>query len=1062
MNASRDDGVYWYKNAVVYQLHVRSFHDGNGDGTGDFAGLIEKLDYLAWLGVSAVWLLPFYPSPLRDDGYDVMDYRGINPSYGTMRDFRAFVKAAHARGIKVITELILNHTSDQHPWFQRARRARRGSAARNFYVWSDTDTKFADTRIIFTDTENSNWAWDPVAEQYYWHRFFSHQPDLNYDSPNVVREMMNIMRFWFQIGVDGLRLDAAPYLCVKEGTSNENIPETHAVMKRLRAFIDEEFPGRILLAEANQWPEDVQTYFGDGDECQMAYHFPLMPRLFLSLATQDRFPIYDIMQQTPEIPENSQWAIFLRNHDEMTLEMVTDRERAFMYQVYAPEQHARINVGIRRRLAPLLGNDRRKIELMMSLLLSMRGTPILYYGDEIGMGDNIFLKDRDGVRTPMQWSPDRNGGFSKADSQRLCLPVIQDTMYGYEVTNVEAQTRNTSSLLNWLRRLIGVRQSHHLFGDGRLTFLYPENRRIIAYFREKGDEAVLCVANLAENAQSVTLDLSRYLGRTPVEMIGWSIFPRIVDQRYIITLPGNAFFWFLLRDDQENADVTPTRIPETATIVLPRGWRSFGGAAATAQLENLVLPGYLQAQRWFGAGVESVGRIRVGDTIELRNDDEGPVYLCIQAEAEWPGRTLFLMLDRSFDLGAYPLLGGGEIAKGRTGPHEFVLYDAGADAEPWRRLARAILTGGAYESANGRLHGVPREGYGEGIAVRNEDPIRIVGSDFVQSGVFDGALAVKLYRQMEPGIHPEIEMAEALERAEFSQVPQLLGALWYEPREGPPMVAGVAYRFVGHRGTGQEIALGLLRQRLERGRLKPTPSATGHRDDDGFGGFLRYAILTGKRIADLHRALCTQGDNHDFRVEQFDDDGVQAEIDAAIALIPKSILRVRQLAIENRLRRYGRDLMRTARFRVHGNLTLHNILVATDDIFFSGLEGDPALRMAERRRKRSPLFDLATMTFSFDIVAENLATHLASDRTEASEHLRPLVSNLARRAREALLYGYETVMGASIPRAVIHFYRLCAVLKEYQKDQYKREVSFECVERLLQAIMSENVNGRSA
>ena len=530
--------------------------------------------------------------------------------YGSMRDFRAFVREAHARGMRVITEFVINHTSDQHPWFQRARRAKRGSRMRDYYVWSDTDKKYADTRIIFTDSEKSNWTWDPVAGQYFWHRFFSHQPDLNFDNPRVVEEMIDVMRFWFDAGVDGLRLDAVPYLCEREGTNNENLGETHDIIKRLRAALDAEYPDRFFIAEANQWPEDVRSYFGDSDECHMAFHFPLMPRLFLATAAQDRYPIYDIMQQTPAIPESCQWALFLRNHDEMTLEMVTDRERAFMYHVYAPETRSRLNVGIRRRLAPLLENDRRKIELMMSLLLSMPGTPIIYYGDEIGMGDNIFLGDRDGVRTPMQWSSDRNGGFSRGDAQRLHLPVIQDPVYGYEGVNVEAQMRSPASLLNWLRRLIGVRQAHQVFGRGRIVFLYPENRHVVAYVREHQDEIVLCVANLAENSQAVSLDLSRYMGRTPVEMIGWSIFPPVIDNHYAITLPGHAFFWFLLRADAaavaaSTSSATP--MPELVTLVLPRGWSSLLDEPSRTRFERAVLPAYLESQRWVAPARSRIG-----------------------------------------------------------------------------------------------------------------------------------------------------------------------------------------------------------------------------------------------------------------------------------------------------------------------------------------------------------------------------------------------------------------------------------------------------------------------
>ena len=593
------DDPLWYKDAVIYQLHVKSFFDSNDDGIGDFSGLIGKLDYIAGLGVNTVWLLPFYPSPRRDDGYDVSDYLNGHPDYGPLRDVRRFIEQAHARGLRVITELVINHTSDQHPWFQRARRARPGSPLRDFYVWSDDDSRYAGTRIIFVDTEKSNWTWDPVAKAYYWHRFYSHQPDLNYDNPRVIESVLDAMRHWLRLGVDGLRLDAVPYLVEREGTNNENLPETHAVLKRLRAEIDAAFPGRMLLAEANQWPEDVQHYFGGkpadgsaggggrpadesagdvdavvGDECHMAFHFPLMPRMYMAIAQEDRFPITDILRQTPDIPANCQWAIFLRNHDELTLEMVTDRERDYLWETYAADRRARLNIGIRRRLAPLVERDRRRIELLNSLLLSMPGTPVIYYGDEIGMGDNIFLGDRDGVRTPMQWSPDRNGGFSRADPARLVLPPIMDPLYGYQAINVEAQTRDAHSLLNWMRRMLAIRARCRAFGRGGTRLLYPGNRRILAYLREydagEGNDAqlVLCVANLSRAAQAVELDLAGYAGRVPLEMIGGSAFPPIGQLPYLMTLPPHGFYWFELASSERMPGwyvAPPEPMPELVT-----------------------------------------------------------------------------------------------------------------------------------------------------------------------------------------------------------------------------------------------------------------------------------------------------------------------------------------------------------------------------------------------------------------------------------------------------------------------------------------------------------------
>ena len=537
----------WYKRAVIYELPVKSFHDANGDGIGDFAGLIDKLDYVGGLGVTCVWLLPFFPSPLRDDGYDIADYCSIHPSYGTIEDFKRFLDAAHERGLQVVIEVVLNHTSDQHPWFQRARRAPAGSVEREYYVWSETDTRYGDTRVIFTDSERSTWTWDPVARAYYWHRFFHHQPDLNYDNPAVLREMLQVMDFWLGLGVDGLRLDAVPYLIERGGTSCENLPETHALLRTIRRHVDEHWPNRMLLAEANQWPSDVRAYFGDGDECHMAYHFPLMPRMFMSLHLEDRNPIVEIMQQTPAIPDVCQWALFLRNHDELTLEMVTDEERDYMYLAYSADPQARLNLGIRRRLAPLMGNDRRRIELLNALLFSLPGTPIVYYGDEIGMGDNTYLGDRNGVRTPMQWAGDRNAGFSRADPARLYSPVIVDPVYGYQGVNVEAQERDPSSLLQWIKNLIGLRKMFPAFGCGQLEFLDPPNRKVLAYIRRHEGDAILCVANLSRSVQPVALDLGAFAGFTPVEVLGYTEFPVVGPQPYFLTLGPYGYYWFELQ-----------------------------------------------------------------------------------------------------------------------------------------------------------------------------------------------------------------------------------------------------------------------------------------------------------------------------------------------------------------------------------------------------------------------------------------------------------------------------------------------------------------------------------
>ncbi|WP_109487636.1 maltose alpha-D-glucosyltransferase [Occallatibacter savannae] len=615
----------WYKDAVIYEIHVRAFADSNNDGIGDFQGLMSKLDYLQDLGVTCLWLLPFFPSPLRDDGYDIANYVDVNPSYGTLSDFKQFLDAAHQRNMQVMIELVINHTSDQHPWFKAARLAPPGSPQREMYVWSDTDQVFKDARIIFTDTEKSNWTWDETARAYYWHRFFSHQPDLNWESPLVMEEVLKAMRFWLDMGADGIRLDAIPYLVERDGTNCENLPETHAIIKQLRAEIDRGYANRLILAEANQWPADVRPYFGDGDECHMAFHFPLMPRIYMALRQEDRLPITDIMAQTPPIPDSCQWGLFLRNHDELTLEMVTDDERDYMYFAYSADPRMRINVGIRRRLAPLVDNNRRRIELLNSLLLSFPGTPILYYGDEIGMGDNIYLGDRNGVRTPMQWTSDRNAGFSRCDPARLYFPVIMDPIYGYQVVNVEAQQADQSSLLQWTRNMIALRKLFQVFGRGSLSFLNPTNRKILAYLRdlelEDGThQTVLCVANLSRFAQPVSLDLSAYAGMEPVEMLGYVPFPTIGESMYHLTLAPYSFIWLELQAATNEARPVPEPqlmpveeahgVEVQAVDLVAAGWSGLLAANGLQQIEA-ALPAWLPRQRWFGAKSRRIQTVRV-------------------------------------------------------------------------------------------------------------------------------------------------------------------------------------------------------------------------------------------------------------------------------------------------------------------------------------------------------------------------------------------------------------------------------------------------------------------
>ncbi|HWB40977.1 MAG TPA: maltose alpha-D-glucosyltransferase, partial [Gemmatimonadales bacterium] len=755
------DEAGWYRDAIIYQLHIRAFRDSDADGIGDFAGLTEKLDYLQDLGVTALWLLPFYPSPLRDDGYDIADYTDVNPSYGTLQDFKVFLREAHKRDLKVVTELVINHTSDQHPWFQRARRARPGSRARDFYVWSPTVDRYTDARIIFKDFERSNWAWDAEAGAYYWHRFYSHQPDLNFDNPAVRTATFAALDFWLRMGVDGLRLDAVPYLFEREGTSCENLPETHAFLKELRRRLDAKYPHRMLLAEANQWPEDAVAYFGEGDECHMAFHFPVMPRLFMAVQMEDRFPVIDILQQTPPIPETAQWAVFLRNHDELTLEMVTDEDRDYMYRVYASDPQARINLGIRRRLAPLMGNDRRRIELMNALLFSLPGTPVVYYGDEIGMGDNIYLGDRNGVRTPMQWSPDRNAGFSQANPQKLYSPVIIDPEYHYEALNVDAQQNNPHSLLWWMKHIIGLRRQYRAFGRGTLRFLFPDNPRVLAFVREHEEERILVVANLSRYAQAVQLDLADLQGITPLEMFGRTPFPQIGAAPYTVTLNPYAFYWFLLSSRAAGArDTREVRVP---AVAFAGSWEELVRGDERDVLERL-LPDYLRQSRWFRSKakqISSVGVVRhiavpvaerdvLVTVVEVRYLDADPEqYVLPLAYAEG---------DRARDVStASP----GSVILSRTGGG--VVYDAMADEAFVNVVVDGIGRKKQWRGNKAELVGSRTRAFAE---LRGEDEslrATLLRGEQTNSSVNLGdRLLFKLFRRAEPGLNPDLELGRYL------------------------------------------------------------------------------------------------------------------------------------------------------------------------------------------------------------------------------------------------------------------------------------------------------------
>jgi maltose alpha-D-glucosyltransferase/alpha-amylase len=1023
MTMDRSDPL-WFKDAVIYQLHVKAFYDANDDGVGDFAGLMQKLDYVQSLGVTAIWLLPFYPSPLKDDGYDIADYRDVHPAYGKMADFRHLVRAAHERGLRVIIELVINHTSDQHPWFQRARRAKKGSPWRDYYVWSDDDQKYQGTRIIFLDTEKSNWTWDPEAQAYFWHRFYSHQPDLNFDNPRVVREVMNLMHFWLDMGVDGLRLDAVPYLVEREGTNNENLAETHAILKQIRAEMDAHYPDRMLLAEANQWPEDVQEYFGRGDECDMAFHFPLMPRMYMAIAQEDRHPITDIMRQTPEIPDNCQWAIFLRNHDELTLEMVTNDERDYLWNFYAADRRMRINLGIRRRLAPLMENDRRKIELLNSLLLSMPGTPVIYYGDEIGMGDNIFLGDRDGVRTPMQWTPDRNGGFSRADPARLYLPPIMDPMYGFAAMNVEAQQRHSFSLLNWMRRMISERQQHKAFGRGKLTFLYPGNRKVLAYLRTFDGEIILCVANLSRSPQAVQLDLGQCRGRVPVELVGRSVFPPIGELPYLLTLAGYGFHWFMLEEAAEAprwADsALPTALPELVTLVLRSGWDDVVQGRMADQLALDVLPQWLMNQRWFSGKDAGVAEARIVDWSPLPGGDGG--YMLARAEVKprgaGPSQLYFVPLALAWgaDASNGSLLSF-TLAKVRRGAQTGLLHGAMADD----RFSLALLDAMREERAHGAVHFWKTRRFDE-IELPAEVEIRRQTGEQSNTSALIGELAVlKIYRRLVSGTHPELEIGRFLtEVADFHNTPPLLAAAEHVGADGERTALAIVQGFVRNQGDGWSYTLDYLDRALEDVRLASPevlePSL------DRYGIYLQQAATLGRRTAEMHRALATPTDDPAFRVEpmraadlQAWRAGVRRQAEAAFAALAgseegRAVLERRE-DILARIDAMTDFTPTSARSRLHGDYHLGQVLVVKDDWFIIDFEGEPARALDERRAKRSPLSDVAGMLRSFDYAAHSAAARAPDADTAA--RMRPHLTLWRDAASAAFLDAYRSSAAGS-------------------------------------------------
>jgi len=1002
----------WYKDAIIYELHVKAFCDSNGDGIGDFRGLMGKLDYLQDLGVTALWLLPFFPSPLRDDGYDIADYTRIHPAYGTLRDFRQFLREAHRRGLRVITEVVLNHTSDQHAWFQRARRSKPGSRWRNFYVWSDTPDRYKETRIIFKDFQSSNWTWDSVAGAYYWHRFYSHQPDLNYDNPEVQKAMFRAIDFWLGMGVDGLRLDAVPYLFEREGTNCENLPETHEFIKALRSHIDRKYSNSMLLAEANQWPEDAVAYLGDSDECHMAFHFPLMPRLFMALRMEDRFPIIDILEQTPPIPETCQWALFLRNHDELTLEMVTDEERDYMYRVFAQDPQMRINLGIRRRLAPLLGNHRRRIELMNGLLLSLPGTPIIYQGDEIGMGDNIYLGDRNGVRTPMQWSADRNAGFSRANPQKLYLPVIVDPEYHYETINVEVQQNNPHSSLWWMKRRIAVRRHYKAFGRGTIEFLHPENRKVFAFIRNYQDERILVVANLSRFVQCAELDLSAYQGMVPLEIFGQTRFPPIGDFPYFFTLGPRDFYWFSLVPQHPEQVLSTTEELQLPILIVAGRWDDVFRGKEKGVLEG-VLPNYMEGRRWFGGKARSIKSTRIQEVIPIVNGSSTAYITLIQVEYTDEGGEVYV-LPMTYGAGEladtiihdYPHAVCARLRITGTG-QEGVIYDATVDRQFCGALLELIVRRRRPKGVEGELIAKPTRAFHkiQGTADVVLEPSILKAEQSNSSVLYGDRFILKLFRHLHGGANPDLEIGRFLTERGFGGSPSVAGYIEYQRDREDPMTLAILQALVPNQGDAWEYTLDVLGHFFEQILAQPTevPNAglTSQRllelvatepPEEVFekiGPYAEAARLLGQRTAELHVMLASAPDNPVFAPEPFSKLYQRALYQSMRSLasnvfhllrerlgnLPDSVRPKAQNILDhegdiiNRFRSVMEQGITAMRIRCHGDYHLGQVLWTGKDFIIIDFEGEPARPISERRIKRSPLRDVAGMLRSFHYAA---------------------------------------------------------------------------------------------
>ncbi|MFW5695047.1 MAG: maltose alpha-D-glucosyltransferase [Alkalispirochaeta sp.] len=1020
----------WYKDAVIYELHVRSFFDSNNDGMGDFKGLTSRLDYLEDLGVNAIWLLPFYPSPWRDDGYDISDYKTVHRAYGTLREFKTFLKEAHARNLRVITELVINHTSNQHPWFERARKANPGTKYHDYYVWSDTADKYTEARIIFQDFETSNWTWDPVAKAYYWHRFYSHQPDLNFDNPDVQQEVFKLLDYWFDMGVDGLRLDAVPYLFERENSNCENLPETHQFLKDMRTHVEKKFPGRMLLAEANQWPEDAVSYFGDGDECHMAFHFPLMPRLFMAMKMEDSFPVIDILEQTPRIPDTAQWGIFLRNHDELTLEMVTDEERDYMYRAFGRDPRHRINLGIRRRLAPLLDNNRRGIELLNSLLFSLPGTPVIYYGDEIGMGDNVYLGDRDGVRTPMQWSSNKNSGFSMANPQRLYLPVIIDPEYHHEAINVETQQANGSSLLWWMKRIIAARRRFPAFSRGEFTIVSTDNHRVFAFVRHDEEDAILVVVNFSRHTQVAHLELGAFANHIPEEVFSGTQFPRVREDEYTITIGSHDYYWLLLEPAEESSDgggIAQPKIPVSA-----KEWSSLS-STLEARLTGKVLGPFLRRSRWFRDKSLKIRKVTIRDSFTYRGGDS-TVWMLVVGVDFTSDRTDSYLVPIGIAWGEeaetihaeYP---AAVLADVTGDEREGVIYD-GVLNDAFREQMLSQFS--SKKRINGRNGAIlidrTRQLKKQAAAILEEPQSKVLGVEQSNTSIlYKDALFLKLYRKLENGRNPDVESLRYLtEERHFPNVPEYEGALNYDSGDGEPAALGLLIDFVPNQGDAWSYTRHTINDFFEKLLIadeegfKPNKvprtllSVKTAEIPDSFleladGFFLDMIELLGRRTGELHLSLGAETDNKAFAPESFSKlyqrslyQSLRSQLRRVQGVVRKAksshdeptqqlldhFLDSEQTILE-RFGRISNQRIDARKIRIHGDYHLGQVLFTGRDFIIIDLEGEPARTLSERRLKFSPFRDVAGMLRSFHYAIYGRYLEATDVRPEDAARLAP-------------------------------------------------------------------------